>query len=81
MIAQKIQLHYYNPKVNVGMGTWQTVFLLSAEPVMLVPEVFRGNLIYRQKGSTRRISYQQIKRGLVKKQFFITESVPDWFVN
>jgi hypothetical protein len=47
----------------------------------LLSEVERGRLVYRARGSNRRISYAQIKKGLVKKTFWISHEVPDWFIS
>lgn len=41
-------------------------------------EVYRGKLVYRAKGSSKRISYDQVKRGLVKRQFCVWEEIPNW---
>jgi hypothetical protein len=60
------------------MVDWKQVYLLKPYVVMLNPEVDKGQLVYRAKGSTKRISYMQIKKGLVKKKQVIKEQVPDW---
>jgi len=52
---------------------------LSSKVIQLNPEVERGRLVYRAKGSKRRISYLQIKRGLIKKNYSIQIDLPEWF--
>jgi hypothetical protein len=37
----------------------------------LIPEINKGRFVYRVKGSTKRISYAQIKKGLQKKEYWI----------
>ncbi len=77
-MKQKLQLHYYNVKLQIGLVNLKTVYLLKPKPTLLLAEVYRGKLVYRAKGSSKRISYDQIKKGLLKKVFWIVEEVPDW---
>jgi hypothetical protein len=53
-----------------------TVYLLSPELKKFLPEVYKGKLVYRIKGSSKRISYQTIKIELVCKSFYLTEEIP-----
>jgi hypothetical protein len=65
-----IYLQYYNEQLKVGLADWKTVFLFEAngqEPIQLLPEFHRGQLVYRGCGKSKRISYRQIKKGLIKK--------------
>ena len=66
-MVQKIKLEYYNAKLRIGMADWRHVYLLHPVLTPPQPEVERGRLVYRAKGSSKRISYAQIKKGLVKK--------------
>ena len=77
-MKRKIWFRYYNQRLNLGMISIKEVYLLSPIPVVLEPEVYRGSLVYRAKGSAKRISYRQVKDGLVKKRFAVEEEVPDW---
>ena len=72
-MEQKITLRYYNAKLNIALLSWKEVYLLEAIPVPLIPEVSKGNLVYRRKGASKRFSYRQIKKGLVKKTIVITQ--------
>ena len=53
-----------------------TAYLLSPESKKLFPEVYKGKLVYRIKGSSKRISYQTIKKELVCKSFYMNEEIP-----
>jgi hypothetical protein len=70
-------LMYYNPRLNIGLSSWREVYGL--QPLQrLYPEVHKGRLVYRAKGSQRRVSYTRIKQGLLKKSIRIVEQLPDW---
>ena len=77
-MEQKIKLKYYNPRLNIGMASIRQVYLLSPILIDLQAEVYRGKLVYRQKGSSKRISYDQVKQGLVQKDFTVSVEVPNW---
>lgn len=70
-MEQKINLQYLNQKLNIGMLDWKNVYLLKPCLVKLIPEVYKGKFIYRISGSSKRISYSNIKKGLIKKSFSI----------
>ena len=73
-----IHLTYFNPRLNIGFTDWRAVYLL--QPLQqLQPEVYRGRLVYRARGSRRRIPYAQLKKGLVKRSLRLVEQVPDWY--
>jgi hypothetical protein len=64
----------FNPKLNIGLVNWREAWLFSSEyPEKLFIEVHKGKLVFRQRGSSVRISYQQIKKGLIKKEMMIKE--------
>ena len=77
-MEQKIKFTYINPRHNIGLINWRQVYLLHPQIQTLIPEVNKGRLMYRVKGSTKRISYAQIKKGLQKKDYWIKEEVPSW---
>lgn len=77
-MKRKIHFRYYNPLLHLGVVDIKQVYQLGPEPVLLNVEVYRGKLVYRAKGSSRRISYDQLKDGLVKKLLAVEEEVPDW---
>ena len=46
-------------------------------PKKMINEVYRGALYYRVKGSARRISYIQLKKGLIRRSMgIINEWLP-----
>ena len=77
-MEQIIKLKYFNPVLKIGLTNWKIVYLLEPVIKQLYPEVDKGRLVYRARGSGRRISYNSIKSGLVKKESIIKEEVPDW---
>jgi hypothetical protein len=79
-MEQKIRLNYINIQLNIGMVDIRHFYQLAPDVKHLNPEVYRGKLVYRAKGSSKRISYDQIKKGLLKQTYWITEQVPNWLV-
>ncbi len=75
-MEQKIHFKYLNAQLHIGMFDWKNVYLLSPAIVKLFPEVHKGILVYRIPGSSKRVSYNMIKKHLVKKSFYITEYIP-----
>jgi hypothetical protein len=78
VMKQRLTFHYTNPGLHIGLNSWREVYLLLPEPMQLYPEVYRGELVYRAKGSSRRITYIEIKKGLLKRKTTIEQEVPDW---
>lgn len=68
-------LKYWNAKLQIGLIDWKNVYRFSQQQLMKA-ELHQGKLYYRAKGSSKRISYDQIKKGLVKKQIIIKEYLP-----
>lgn len=75
-MQQAIKLKYVNNKLNIGMVSWREIYLLSPQLIKLYAEVDKGRLVYRAKRSDKRISYLQIKNGLVKTTMKVIENVP-----
>jgi hypothetical protein len=69
-------IRYWNKKLNLGMVDWRTVYLLVEEPVLLKAEVYKGALVYRLPGTTRRFRYMDFKAGAVKKRIVIYHNLP-----
>jgi hypothetical protein len=69
-----IQLKYYHPVYQIALSNWQNVYQLP-QGVMMYKEVYQGSLYYRCPGSSKRIRYQQLKKGLIQKETFIKEEV------
>ena len=77
-MRQEIELRYINCHLQIGMADWRQVYLLQPRLVQLAPEVYKGKLVYRASGSSKRYSYEQVKKGLKKQRHTITETIPDW---
>ena len=73
-MEQKIFVKLYNHKLKIGLVSWREAWLFTSEyPEKLYTEVHKGKLVFRQRGSSTRISYQQLKKGLIRKQILINE--------
>ncbi len=70
-----ITLKYWNVQLQIGLIDWKNVYQLPQQQLMQVG-IHQGILCYRLKGSTKRISYQQLKKGLIKKQVIIKNDLP-----
>ena len=71
-----IKLKYWNPFYQIALADWQHVYQFPAKEKMQ-QEVYRGSLYYRLRGSSRRISYKQLKMGLQRKDMgIINELLP-----
>ena len=60
--------------LQVGLADWKQVYLFPQKELM-IKEIHQGQLHYRLPGSSRRISYKQLKKGLQKKQIIIQEEL------
>ena len=63
----QIILKYYNPHLNIAMDNWRQVYLLGDTPVKLIPEYYKGTLVYRVPQQSKRYSYKMLKAGLINK--------------
>jgi hypothetical protein len=70
-----IILKYWNEHLKIGFANLKKLYQFPQLQKMY-PEVHQGKLYYRLKGSSKRISYDQVKKGLVKKQIIIKEELP-----
>ncbi len=77
-MEQIVHIKYLNPLLNIGLVNWREVRDISSGfPEKLYTELYKGNLVFRKKGSSKRISYKQLKNGLVKKEIVIQlEALP-----
>ena len=67
---QKAFVKLFNPQLKIGLVGWREAWLFHGEyPEKLFTEVHKGKLVFRQRGSSRRISYHKIERGLSEKFF------------
>ena len=73
-MVQERHIKLFNPKLKIGLVSWREAWLFSGEyPEKLYTEVHKGKLVLRQRGSFSRISYLQLKKGLIKKIILIKE--------
>jgi hypothetical protein len=70
-MEQRIKLKYIHYVLQIGLASWREAYLLSPSIVPLNIEVDRGRLVYRAKGSNRRISCKQVKKGLERTSAWI----------
>ncbi|MDB5198462.1 MAG: hypothetical protein JWO92_425 [Chitinophagaceae bacterium] len=70
-----IILKYWNAQLQIGLYDWKNVYQFPQQQ-LLQTEIHQGKLCYRLKGSSKRISYDKIKKGLIKKQVIIKEELP-----
>lgn len=73
-MEQKTFVKLFNPQLKIGLVSWREAWLFQEEyPEKLFTEVYKGKLVFRQRGSSVRISYQKLKKGLVRKTILIKE--------
>jgi hypothetical protein len=77
-MEQRIQLKYINNVLQIGLVSWREAYLLYPAIIPLNIEVDKGRLVYRAKGSNKRISCKKVKQGLVRTSAWIVQQVPDW---
>lgn len=64
----------HKPQLQIGLVNWRQAWLLSANPpLQLSTEVYKGKLVFRIPGTSRRFSYQRVRKGLQKKVIIIKE--------
>ncbi len=57
------------------MLDWCNVYQFPQQENMYL-ELHQNKIYYRSKDNTKRISYQQLKNGLIKKQIVLQEDIP-----
>jgi len=76
-MEQTILIKYIKEQLNIGLVNWREAWLFSTDPPQkLYTEVHKGKLSFRIYGTSKRFSYLQIKKGLIKREFRITEHLP-----
>jgi hypothetical protein len=68
-----ISIKYYYPGLQIGLEDIKNAWYLpeGKPPVKLTTIVYQGQLTYRFPSSGKRISYRQLKKGLIRKQIII----------
>ena len=64
------------PRLNIALQDWRTADLMEKEPVRLLPEVYKGNLVFHIPGKAKRYYYTTIRKGLIKQNVLITVPTP-----
>jgi hypothetical protein len=76
-MEQEICVKLFNPKYKIGLVNWREAWLFENQfPEKLYTEVHKGKLVFRRKGSTARVSYRRLKKGLIKKIIIIKQPLP-----
>jgi hypothetical protein len=76
-MEQEYYVKLFNPFYKIGLVSWREAWLFESDfPEKLFTEVHKGKLVFRKKGSTVRISYRQLKKGLIKKRILIKQPPP-----
>jgi len=64
-----ITIRYFNPVLKIGLQDVRNAWYMADKtPVRLTTIIYQGALYFRFPGSGKRISYKQLKKGLIKKQ-------------
>jgi len=74
----EIKLKFYNPILQVALSHWREVYFIPNdvnEPIQLTPEFYRGDLVYRAKGKSKRYSYRQIKKDLIPQIIIVKKEL------
>lgn len=61
--------------------SWKEAYVLFREVMQMKIETYKGRIIYRLKSSSKRISYNRLKKGLVKTSMIIKTEVSNWLFN
>ena len=71
-MEQDRYIKLFNPKLKIGMVSWREAWLFDEEfPVRLYTEVHKGKLVFRKRGSSVRISFQQVKKDLSGSKYLL----------
>ena len=67
---QKIILKYYNPVLKISSANGIRLIFINQEDnlaIKLIPEYYKGGLVYRMPGSSKTFSYKRLKAHLLYK--------------
>jgi hypothetical protein len=77
-MKQEIKLRYLYAELKIGLVSWKEAYLLNEFITPFKIEVYKGRVIYREMGSAKRISYNKLKKGLIKLNQILLVDVPSW---
>ncbi|HVT85836.1 MAG TPA: hypothetical protein VHD35_11595 [Chitinophagaceae bacterium] len=69
-----ISINYFHPTLQIGLKNVRNAWLFSdnnEDPLPLKTVIHQGHLHYRLPISGKRISYNALKKGLIKKSIII----------
>jgi hypothetical protein len=72
-LFEEVIIRYVNPSLNIGLQDVRNAWLLASPSIKLSTSLHQGYLVYRLPGRGKRISYRQVKKGLIKKQVIIRQ--------
>lgn len=78
-MEQEIKIRYINRKYGIGLVSWREAYLLFPVVERLEVACYKGNLVYRARGSATRFYYKAVKAGLEPASLVIRVQWPDWF--
>ena len=73
---EQIICHYWNEELKIALADVKTAYLLDSGWTLLKTEVYKGLLVYRLPGSSKRFSYNRVKEKLIKKKIVISVHLP-----
>ncbi|MGQ0739844.1 MAG: hypothetical protein ACT4OJ_12365 [Bacteroidota bacterium] len=66
---------HFDTELKIGLVNWREAWLFAGEfPEKLYTEASKGKLVFRQRGTSLHISYQRLKKGLIKKAMLIRQA-------
>ena len=68
-------LKYWDERLKMGLVDFKTAYQFPQE-IKMDTEMHQGKIYFRVKGSSKRISYNQVKRNLVKRLTVIDDKIP-----
>ncbi len=67
-----IHIKHVNYSLGIGLVNYREAYdITCAFPELLHAEIYKGNLVFRKKRSTQRISYMKLKKGLMRQQIIL----------
>lgn len=76
-MQQEIKPKYFNEELKIGLFSGREAYLLFPEVRQLNLETYKGRIIYGLSGSSKRISDNRMKTGLVKTNLNLKIEIPD----
>ena len=68
-MEQRILSKYFNVRLNIRLSDIRIVYLLSPDILQLIPEVYKGRLVYRLKGFNKKINSPEFEKRIDQENF------------